>query len=340
MLRADLVLIFSTERGEICLLDDTDQSQLLQKVAQVDFTVLSVCVSKTRDYVIVAGSEGSFKIFVMRDFDNPDPVASSTEIWSRRGVHSSVDGIPLLDILAVGCLSQERIITLDSSHNICVRSIENLGYADPKKALKHIAAHNSMILGASALQQPNKRGSAFLTWSSHAALFFTSEGICKYEIPVPLDRKETTDDGEPNELRIVRASSACAFFITGDKHGNIGVLEDAWATVKAHEGEVSDIAITEQEHQAALVASCGRDRILQLFQLKDGKLDLQQTMENEHSASVNILLFLDNGSKLVSVSADRTIVGSWFAAVIPEYFLCFHYGCSGAACPQQDVSSG
>lgn len=72
--------------------------------------------------------------------------------------------------------------------------------------------------------------------------------------------------------------------------------------VKAHAGEIMDIAV----HQGT-ITSCSRDRTVQVFHKNADGWVLTQTLD-DHTASVSRVLLLDNGNKLLSCSADRTIV--------------------------------
>jgi len=77
-------------------------------------------------------------------------------------------------------------------------------------------------------------------------------------------------------------------------------------SVRAHSGEITDIAICEDTNDT-LVASSSRDRTIQLFFLTSGQLTLLQTLD-EHAGSVTCLQFAKQGSQLLSCSADRTVV--------------------------------
>lgn len=87
------------------------------------------------------------------------------------------------------------------------------------------------------------------------------------------------------------------------------ITDDSWNCkheVRAHAGEVTDIAI----HSISglfLVATCGRDRMVQVFQDSGDSFDLIQTMD-EHVGAVGGLMFVNNGEKLLSCSADRTVI--------------------------------
>lgn len=78
------------------------------------------------------------------------------------------------------------------------------------------------------------------------------------------------------------------------------------AEIRAHGGEVTDIAVQSTNH-TCLVATSGRDRMVQLFKSVGGSLELIQTMD-EHVGAVGRLLFMNDGEKLLSCSADRTVI--------------------------------
>ena len=300
--------ILCTEQGDICLLDDTDQEQRLEKVAQVDFSVFCVSVGTSRDCIIVAGSEGRIKVIPIQDlekFETDLDMINNSSSTSRTTFDAG--GPP--DILAIGSLSMGRLFTVDRNHTMCIKKAEKVEEQDPRTILKQIDAHDTAVLGVSALQQPNKYSADFFTWASQGtALFWKLDGTCTHRLEIPLDQEATPEIGDVNELKVLRASSSDDLFVFGDKFGNIGISLDSRQTVKAHNGEINDLVIVERENDCMLMASCGRDRILQLFQLEGRTLSLLQTMEDEHAASVNSLLFLNEGSTLVSASADRTIV--------------------------------
>lgn len=78
--------------------------------------------------------------------------------------------------------------------------------------------------------------------------------------------------------------------------------------VRAHGGEITDIATCfDPDSRSYLVASSGRDRMIQLFQKCDERLELVQTLD-EHVGAVGQLLFSPDGERLLSCSADRTIL--------------------------------
>lgn len=74
--------------------------------------------------------------------------------------------------------------------------------------------------------------------------------------------------------------------------------------IKAHDGDINDIAIHRGPPDRVLIVSCGRDKTLQLFQKAREKLVLIQTFL-DHVASVNNVVFWSE--TLLSCSSDRTV---------------------------------
>ena len=76
--------------------------------------------------------------------------------------------------------------------------------------------------------------------------------------------------------------------------------------MRAHSGHINDIAIAHHSLGTVLIASCGRDRTMQIFTKEASNLELLQTIEH-HASSVNEVRFFDDGSTLLSLSSDRTV---------------------------------
>lgn len=76
--------------------------------------------------------------------------------------------------------------------------------------------------------------------------------------------------------------------------------------VRAHGTEITDIATTFTSG-LFLIASSGRDRMVQLFRKTHTSFELIQTMD-DHVGAVGQLLFMNDGERLLSCSADRTVI--------------------------------
>ena len=92
------------------------------------------------------------------------------------------------------------------------------------------------------------------------------------------------------------------------KHHSFRLIDRAGAhefATQAHNGDVNAVAVGKQQ-SLMMIASCGRDRTVQVFLRSDTGLDLLQTLD-DHSASVTDLMFSEGNSRLFSIAADRTI---------------------------------
>ena len=78
--------------------------------------------------------------------------------------------------------------------------------------------------------------------------------------------------------------------------------------MKAHDGEINDIALCSADAGSTLIASAGRDRMIQIFlkEPTDPPLRLVQTIDC-HGSSVNRLIFCSKRRFLLSASTDRTV---------------------------------
>ena len=80
------------------------------------------------------------------------------------------------------------------------------------------------------------------------------------------------------------------------------------AVVKAHDGEVHDIALQNVEESISVAATCGRDRTIQVFKVSKDECSIQQSLVQEHAGSVRRLELAADASILASMSSDRTIM--------------------------------
>lgn len=303
---SDWQALLCTEQGDICLLDDTDQKQRLERIAIAPFKVFCISVHRENGIVLLGGKNGKTQELSTQsllpgaspgsDIESPSPIGSIS-----RGPDSCSD------IMAVGFL-RDHIVSVDASHQITIRrpsTFDSSPFCNTEAKL--VTAHESAVRGVITLAQPNPQEADFMTWSSQGTvLFWTLDGVCKDKLAMSLEQSPSGPHGSLNELRVLRGCSDTFFF--GDRHGNVGLVKKPWDALKAHNGEVNDLALAPANDGVVLVASCGRDRTLQLFRFIGDSMEISQTMENEHAASVNSLMFVNKGAMLISGSADRTII--------------------------------
>lgn len=218
---SDSKAVLCTDQGDVCLLllGKDENSQRLDKVAQVSFSISCVTVEKERNFVWIAGRNGGLLALPLQ------PLISKVYSQSPRFSETSTSQSSILpetkpSILAIGMVL-ERVVTVDSNHIIELREIGNGGDAlsNCMKSTR-LAAHSSPVLGVTILNQPNARESDFFTWSARGTvLFWTLSGTCKGCIEIDLERPSSLDDHDGNELRVFRAAEFEDFFVSGDKEG-------------------------------------------------------------------------------------------------------------------------
>ncbi|KAH0565221.1 hypothetical protein GP486_001382 [Trichoglossum hirsutum] len=311
----DKALVCS-EKGDICLLDDRDGAQRLHKVAHAGFGVNCVAVDPGGKYAWVGGKNGSIRCATTLSSESMTKLSASravilSEVLSPKTPPespSSRSGSPLLPIgckpvhlVAIASISG-FLLTVDSNHSIQVLNLDTVdGIPMPKSRVQQLPAHRDAVMGVKLLPRLNSFGATFYTWSAGGiVLFWKLDGSSVGEMNIELEQLLANDEEIPNELKVVQASQRADFLVSGDKYGVLRL------------GEVMDIAI-QQNEDMTLIASCARDRTVQLFRKVENAWSLSQTMD-DHTSSISRLLFLDQGEKLLSCSSDRTIIIRDFAS--------------------------
>lgn len=324
-----------TEKGDICLLDESGLR--FSKVANAEFGVGCITVDAESKFAWVAGKHGNIRfVFVLGALEPTltifralvlKEIVPSTPPESPSSSRSSSPILPYgcrpAHVLAMASMLG-HLFTLDSNHSLKIINMSTVdGVPVPNSMIRELPAHKDACLGVRLLPANHSSHGVFFTWSAGGAvLFWGLEGAQKGEFQVELEQPMESEDDVSNELKVVRVSDRGDIFVTGDKYGVLRYefREDSldWAhcycrvidgkshtclyVVKAHSGEIMDIAV----HQTTIV-SCARDRTVQVFTKTGDGWSLAQTLD-DHTASVSRVLLLENGNKLLSCSADRTIV--------------------------------
>ena len=323
---SDTRAVLCTDRGSICLLDDSDRMQRLYQVSSVNFNIRCVSLDQFTALLWVSGKGTDIHGMKFDDLTQlgRTPRKDRSTSNSSSSTTSSVEDT--LGLVALGSLSN-CLVAIDSAHS--VRLYKNEGRATGWSAhhdIKQIYGHRSAVIGVSVLPIRGSKEPGFFTWSVDGAIIlWTLEGARIAAFEVPLEQDPLSEDEGQNELTIVRASFDGSFFVTGDKTGVVRCVQrlyfktslilirllaaefcDESFPTRAHTGQLNDIAIALHPSCKALVASCGRDRTLQIFTKEPSNLELLQTIDH-HASSVNEVQFFDDAATLLSVSSDRTI---------------------------------
>ncbi|ORY12352.1 WD domain-containing protein [Clohesyomyces aquaticus] len=304
---APMKAIVASDKGDLCLIDDTDGAQRFTKVAQVGFAITSMAMDSKRR-LHLASSQGGLTTLNMQeiiDISTPPPSPAprvEPPMVSLAGTALQVEAIaPLFDYL----------VTVDSQRSIRLSHL--CSTADDSQVgdvMQKLPAHGDSVLGVAALSKPNSLDASFYTWSSGGSvIFWNQDGVCRDSLQVPLEQIDGSES-EQNELKTVRVSIGANFLVTGDKYGVLRIIDckakSSMFDFKAHASDITDIAIFEDKTRA-YIASAARDRTVQVFTKKDGVWELMQTLD-EHVGAVTGILFSGNGSRLISSSSDRNLV--------------------------------
>jgi WD40 repeat protein len=295
---SDDIAVVCSEKGDICLVDDNDGQKLI-KVGHAGFGISCISADIERRLICIGG-RGATKTIGF------DELLKGSTLQESNGDNSYLPPNQLgCETLYAIALSAKVSIAVDSQHAITISKDDIVSEAPTL-----LTAHRDPVLGVRLLCQPNSMAADFFTWSSSGEVLFWDlhGGRRKGSLQIEIEQSLLTEDGSPNQCQIIRASESAKFFVSGDKHGVLRILEgythECTLNTKAHGSDIQDIAIHEGE-KFTLVASCGRDRTVQLFR-KLSEWTLLQTMD-EHTAACCSLFFCDEGTTLVSASTDRTI---------------------------------
>ncbi|QSZ36538.1 hypothetical protein DSL72_006418 [Monilinia vaccinii-corymbosi] len=293
--------IVCSEKGDVCLLDSTEGQKLL-KVLSTGFPVTCVAIDLETRQVRIGGRNGRVKTVSLDSLITP-----STPPLSPVSMDECNDEVDAGHLCAMG-YAGENFVTIDSRHTI---EIWGKYDDDADHGFQNILqpAHGDAVMGVQLLPENNQMSASFLTWSANGSLaFWDLYGNSKGSMTIGVDQVPMEEEAA-NSCQVVRISKQASFLVSGDKYGVLKILDPSTGTctfeARAHSTEIQDIAIYENDTET-IVASCSRDRTIQLFRRVLYKWELVQTLD-EHTAGVCGLFFAEDGEKLISCGMDRTI---------------------------------
>ncbi|KAL4785182.1 WD40-repeat-containing domain protein [Aspergillus varians] len=302
---SDSEAVVGTDSGALCLVDDNDGNAKLTLIQYMEFGITSLTADSDRACIWIGGRGRRMRRLAfesLRAWSNP----SSPRTSSR----SSAESKPKEPaITCIGSLTS-HLITVDGTKAIHIYPVENINdEGEQCDTGTTMPAHRDSVLGIGPLRTPNYLMADFFTWSCRGvAKFWNIQGECRDSRTIPVE--QVLDDDNSNELKILRATKSMNLFVSGDKLGVLRVFKgQPWKCVnevRAHGSEITDIALYETS-DSCVIASSGRDRMVQLFERRNGSLQLIQTMD-DHVGAVGQLLFVNGGQRLLSCSADRTVL--------------------------------
>ncbi|KAH8888306.1 WD40 repeat-like protein [Thozetella sp. PMI_491] len=290
--------IICSDAGDVCLLDDTDKQMKFVRVLGLGFH--ANCVSVRNELVHIGGKDGHFTTLSVKALLKSDPDALVKSARSERDA----------GLFAMGFLA-ENLVTIDSKRSIDIWNPEHVPLGEPAdKRHVPIPGHGDPIAGIQPLAQPNIHGGAFFTWSGAGKVtIWQVDGMIRSSFDVPIEQVETGNESEPmNQLLVVKASQDGSFFVAGDRLGILRVIDPTTKhcllETKAHASDCHDVGLYE-EKSLLLLASCGRDRTVQLFHKSStGSFEHFQTLE---FAARVVQALIPSADRILTCSLDRTL---------------------------------
>ncbi|CAJ0905381.1 11010_t:CDS:2 [Entrophospora sp. SA101] len=143
------------------------------------------------------------------------------------------------------------------------------------------------------------------------------------------ESSSSTDNHQPvisdGGVRTLRISPDGKLMASGDRNGNLRVhnLDDFQQMTyqEAHDAEILAIEFTDGKlpESPYLIATASRDRILHIFDI-NSNFQLIQTLD-DHSSSITAIKFTNDGGRLISCGADKSIILTALVLNLPQDLL-------------------
>ncbi|KAL2149669.1 hypothetical protein VTH82DRAFT_8321 [Thermothelomyces myriococcoides] len=288
--------IICSETGCVCLIDDTNKQMKLTKMLEVGFVI--TCISRLGEDVYIGGKEGQFAVVSLDDIlsGSPEPTIRRSEMAA---------GFSAMGFLA------ENLVTISNRRSIDIWSAGHIpSNSEDGRASIPIPGVGGPIAGIQQLPAPNATGAAFFTWSRPGRVaMWNLDGVITSSFELPVDQTGTASDpDQANQVVVAKATNDGSLFFAGDKLGVLRVFEAPTGTclleTKAHSSDCQDITVYEGASRF-LVASCGRDRTVQLFHRSSADV-FEHFQTLEFSAKV-VQVLIPTEDKILTCSLDRTL---------------------------------
>ncbi|RKF75162.1 Mitogen-activated protein kinase-binding protein 1 [Golovinomyces cichoracearum] len=297
---SDQRAIVCSEKGDICLVDGNRAYKLL-KLTRTSISITCIAVDLESQRVQIAGKNGKRISLSLNDLLSPNtPPTSPTPVDESQMCASG-------HICAMGYTGR-RLVTVDTNHSIKISRVDSYS-SDPEMQSIPFSAHSDAVLGVCMIED-NPLNSEFLTWSANGTIMFWDlKGNSQGSINIALQQPLCFEEEAENQCLNIRVSKRAEYLVCGDRYGVVKIIrlsgQDLLFETRAHSSDINDIDLFEASNET-LLATCGRDRTVQLYRHVSERWVLVQTL-NDHSASVTGLSIAENGEKLISSSTDRTV---------------------------------
>ena len=312
----DVTFVVGTETGHLCTADASQSTLELKVLKRTELGITSLVYDAGAKQLLVGTTLGlQHEDYVALTNTDKSPGANAKPAGFGNGPrrssrHSAVRrslGFASREsrhVTAIGRI-ETHTITLDSEGGLNLQhAIDNSQYQDHPLS----TAQNSAVQGVLSLPVSAELGD-FITWSKNGEVkFWNTEGRLLLQQDLNLDQPGGADENYENELCRIRYIPSTASFVAGDRYGILKLVNIAdWKvtnSIRAHSAEISGMSVHAPD---SLVATCSRDRMVQLFKVLQDSFELLQTMD-DHAGSVSDVMFSPTGERLLSCATDRSLV--------------------------------
>ena len=206
--------ITCTDKGDVCILDDNEGTQRLYTAMKVEYGIKCLTVDHSREFVWIGGDKGEVERFSYN-------ALSFTERLEREEGLSPLavpDVLPEASVPISLGIVRDRLLSIDSGRNLQIHY--RFEDKDSFNASKCFRAHSSAVLGVNILRDLDSKPTGFISWDINGlVIFWTLAGEFSADQKIQLEQAPPSEEIEPNELRVVRVTVGCGFFVSGDRHG-------------------------------------------------------------------------------------------------------------------------
>ena len=205
-----------TDRGDVCVLDDSQGAQRLYRVLRVRYGIKCLTIDTTKEFVWIGGNKGEVQKLPYAAFSASESVERNFSPSKPDIAFVSPTGSPPI---ALGLL-RNRLLSIDSERTIRLHGgLEDKGCLTASKCFQ---AHSSAVLGLNILRALNSKPTGLMSWDTKGLVIFWSlTGKFEAFAEVPLEQLPPSDEIESNRLRVIRPSSGGRFYVSGDRYGTL-----------------------------------------------------------------------------------------------------------------------
>ncbi|KAI9347797.1 WD40-repeat-containing domain protein [Zopfochytrium polystomum] len=279
----------------------------------------------------------------LQTLPRPHPIGFdvSSAVGSRLKT-SQAPGEAYPSVVAIKVNSKgDRIIAVYDDHSLYIWDVEDLRHIGKYRSFLY---HSDSIWGVEAVPflsepHPDMPRNTFITCSSDSTIRFWSSDSVPSSTPtspesahglhsnlysrelmkvIHVNDKSATQEAsgstEANGVKSIRVSPDASLLAAGDRFGNLRVYDlDNFSQrvfLEAHDAEILSMDFTYASlgpsRSQLLLSTASRDRLIHVFDV-ERQCQLVQTLE-DHTASVTAVRFSDNGRRLISAAADKSVM--------------------------------